>query len=215
MIVIMSSLILKIDQIIEERSLLEHPFYQTWSEGKLTRDALAGYAKEYFQLVKAVPKFMEPLLENAPESMYNELDYNQTEETSHIDLWVKFANELGISHNELINYTGTEKTNKAVSTLNSLMSSLESGAAAMYAFEKEIPKISQIKLDGLAEFYGITSEDATEYFREHTEADIRHAQSWQKILEESSGHDQDVINAAKISVDSQNLLLDSCYEEYC
>jgi len=95
------------------------------------------------------------------------------------------------------------------------MSSFESGASAMYAFEKEIPKISQIKLDGLAEFYGITSEDATEYFREHTEADIRHAQSWQKILEESSGHDQDAINAAKISVDSQNLLLDSCYEEYC
>jgi len=211
----MNSLILKIDQIIEERSLLGHPFYQTWSEGKLTRDALAGYAKEYFQLVKAVPKFMEPLLENAPESMYNELDYNQTEETSHIDLWVKFANELGISYNELTNYAGTEKTNNAVSTLNSLMSSFESGAAAMYAFEKEIPKISQIKLDGLAEFYGITSENATEYFRVHTEADISHTHSWQKILEESSEHDQDVINAAERSVDSQNLLLDSCYEEYC
>ena len=211
----MNSLILKIDQIIEERSLLEHPFYQTWSEGKLTHNALAGYAKEYFQLVKAVPKFMEPLLENASESMYNELDYNQVEETNHIDLWIKFTNELGISHNELINYTGTEKTNKAVSILNSLMSSFESGAAAMYAFEKEIPKISQIKLDGLAEFYGITSEDATEYFREHTEADIRHTKSWQKILEESSEHDQDVINAAERSVDSQNLLLDSCYEEYC
>ena len=153
----MNHFILKIDQIIEERSLLEHPFYQTWSEGKLTHDALAGYSKEYFQLVKAVPKFMNPLLESAPESMYNELDHNQVEEASHIDLWIKFANELGISYNELINYTGTEKTNKAVSTLNSLMSSFESGAAAMYAFEKEIPKISQIKLDGLAEFYGITS----------------------------------------------------------
>ena len=215
MIINMNPFILKIDQIIEERSLLEHPFYQTWSEGKLTHDALAGYSKEYFQLVKAVPKFMGPLLESAPESMYNELDYNQVEEASHIDLWIKFANELGISYNELINYTGTEKTNKAVSTLNSLMSSFESGAAAMYAFEKEIPKISQIKLDGLAEFYGITSEDATEYFREHTEADIRHTQSWQKILEESSGHDQDIMNSAKISVDAQNLLLDSCYEEYC
>ena len=58
----MNSLILKIDQIIEERSLLGHPFYQTWSEGKLTRDALAGYAKEYFQLVKAVPKFMDSII---------------------------------------------------------------------------------------------------------------------------------------------------------
>jgi len=211
----MNSLILKIDQIIEERSLLEHPFYQTWSEGKLTRDALAGYAKEYFQLVKAVPKFMEPLLENAPESMYNELDYNQAEETSHIDLWIKFANELGISNNELINYTGSEKTNKAVSTLNSLMSSFESGASAMYAFEKEIPKISQTKLEGLAEFYGLTSEDVTKYFKEHMEADIRHTASWKKIIDGFSGHDQEIISAAESSITCQNLLLDSCYDEYC
>jgi len=214
----MSSLILKIDQIIEERSLLGHPFYQTWSEGKLTRDALAGYAKEYFQLVKAVPKFMTPLLDNAPESMYNELDYNQTEETNHINLWIKFANELGISHNELINYTGTEKTNKAVSTLNSLMSSFERGASAMYAFEKEIPKISQIKLEGLAEFYGLTSEDVTKYFKEHMEADVRHTASWRKIIEQESEQYyliNVIIDAAERSMVCQNTLLDSCYDEYC
>ena len=56
----MSDLIQKIDMLIEERSLLKHPFYQAWSEGKLTQDALAGYSKEYFQLVKAVPRFMTP-----------------------------------------------------------------------------------------------------------------------------------------------------------
>jgi len=49
----MSYLIQKIDRIIEERSLLKHPFYQTWSDGKLTREALVGYSKEYYQLVKA------------------------------------------------------------------------------------------------------------------------------------------------------------------
>ena len=43
----MSDLIQKIDRIIEERSLLKHPFYQSWSDGKLTRGALAGYSKEY------------------------------------------------------------------------------------------------------------------------------------------------------------------------
>ena len=58
----MNYLIQKIDQMIEEKSLLKHPFYQTWSDGKLTPEALAGYSKEYYQLVKAVPKFMEPLI---------------------------------------------------------------------------------------------------------------------------------------------------------
>ena len=211
----MNYLIQKIDQMIEERSLLKHPFYQTWSDGKLTHEALAGYSKEYYQLVKAVPKFMEPLIKESPEIMKGELYSNQQEETSHIELWERFAYAMGISYDELINYEGLKKTNQSISELSSTMTSFESGSAAMYAFEKEIPKISQIKLDGLAEFYGITSENATEYFKQHTEADIRHAASWQKIIEQSSGYDNDIIHAAKKSISSQNLLLDSCFEEYC
>ena len=211
----MNYLIQKIEQMLEERSLLKHPFYQTWSDGKLTPEALAGYSKEYYQLVKAVPKFMEPLIKKAPEIMKGELYSNQQEETSHIELWERFAYAMGISYDELINYEGLKKTNQSISELSSTMTSFESGSAAMYAFEKEIPKISQIKLDGLAEFYGITSENATEYFKQHTEADIRHAASWQKIIEQSSGYDNDIIHAAKKSISAQNLLLDSCYDEYC
>ena len=211
----MNYLIQKIDRMIEERSLLNHPFYQTWSDGKLTPEALAGYSKEYYQLVKSIPKFMEPLIKETPEMMKGEFYSNQQEETSHIELWERFACEMGISHDELINYEGLKKTNQSISELSSTMTSFESGSAAMYAFEKEIPKISQIKLDGLAEFYGITSENATEYFKQHTEADIRHAASWQKIIEQSSGYDNDIIHAAKKSISSQNLLLDSCFEEYC
>ena len=110
----MSNLIQKIDVLIEEQSLLKHPFYQTWSEGKLTQDALAGYAKEYFQLVKAVPRFMTPLLDTAPESMYDELDFNQNEETDHIKLWIKFANALGISTYDLESYHGLDKTTESI-----------------------------------------------------------------------------------------------------
>ena len=211
----MNSLTQKIDQIIEERSLLKHPFYQTWSDGKLTREALVGYSKEYYQLVKAVPIFMTQLLDYSPKSMYDELDLNQQEEFSHISLWQRFASGLGVSSKELTNYEGLYKTNHAISGLHSLMSSFPSGSAAMYAFEKEIPKISEIKLQGLAEFYGLTSEDVTEYFKEHMEADIRHTASWQKIIDPVSGHDQEIIDAAETSIICQNTLLDSCYEEYC
>ena len=211
----MNSLIQKIDRIIEERSLLNHPFYQTWSDGKLTHEALAGYSKEYYQLVKAIPIFMTQLLDYVPESLKNELDFNQQEEFSHISLWEQFATGLGISCKELINYDGLYKTNHAIDGMHSLMSSLVSGSTAMYALEKEIPKISQIKLEGLAEFYGLTSEDVTKYFKEHMEADVRHTASWKKVIDGFSEHDQEIISAAESSVTCQNLLLDSCYEEYC
>ena len=132
----MNSLTQKIDRIIEERSLLKHPFYQTWSDGKLTREALVGYSKEYYQLVKAVPIFMTQLLDYAPDSIYDELDFNQQEEFSHISLWQRFASGLGVNHNELSNYEGLHKTNQAISGLHSLMSSFLSGSVAMYALEK-------------------------------------------------------------------------------
>ena len=211
----MNFLISEIDRIIEERSLLKHPFYQSWSDGKLTRGALAGYSKEYYQLVKAVPIFMTQLIESAPQYMQNELDFNQQEEFSHINLWERFAAGLEVSYEELNNYEGLYTTNHAISGMHTLMSSFVSGSTAMYALEKEIPKISQTKLEGLAEFYGLTSEDVTKYFKEHMEADIRHTASWKKAIDGFSGHDQEIISAAESSVTCQNLLLDSCYDEYC
>jgi pyrroloquinoline-quinone synthase len=208
------NIIKKIDDMIEERSLLKHPFYQMWSDGKLTQESLAGYSKEYFQLVKAVPLFMTPIIEKAQDSVVSELISNQQEESDHIKPWINFAGELGISEDELVSYSGTSKTRKSVSDLNELMNTYEGGACAMYAFEKEIPKISQTKLDGLKEFYGLTNDEATEYFKLHTEADIRHAASWRNILE-TSNDQSNLIEIADKSISAQNLLLDSCYEEYC
>ena len=210
----MVHLIQKIDAMIEERTLLKHPFYQMWSDGKLTKESLAGYSKEYFQLVKAVPVFMSPIIQQSPPEMIKELVANQQEEAEHILSWKKFASSLGVSESELDNYDGLRKTRLAVENLSNLMGDYYGGACAMYAFEKEIPKISQTKLDGLKDFYGITSPDATEYFRLHTEADIRHAAAWRTILETSQS-EEDLLKIADRSISAQHLLLDSCYEEYC
>jgi pyrroloquinoline-quinone synthase len=211
----MNSLIQRIDEMIEEKSLLKHPFYQMWSDGTLSLHSLAGYSKEYFQLVKAVPSFMSPLIKKAPDSLKNELIANQNEEIQHINPWKRFAISLGVDEKELDNYAGLPKTMLAVSKLSSLMNSFEEGSCAMYAFEKEIPKISQVKLEGLSEFYGISSEQATEYFKLHTEADIRHAASWSKAIEQYSSKKEELFEIAEKSISAQNMLLDSCYESYC
>ena len=212
----MNSLVKKIDELIEQKSLLKHPFYQMWRDGKLSMDSLAGYSKEYFQMVKAVPSFVDAIAKFAPETMIGEIRSNGAEESEHIQPWTDFAVSLGVQRDEIDNYTGLEKTNQAVSELSELMTSFEGGAAAMYAFEKEIPKISHTKLDGLEKFYNITSDDATQYFRLHMEADIRHAATWQNILENiPEEKHSDLIEIAEKSLSAQNHLLDSCYESYC
>ena len=81
----MNLVVKKIDQIIEDNSLLKHPFYQMWSDGKLEFESLVGYAKEYYQLVKEVPNFMKPIIEMTPSESKSELIGNMEEETQHIE----------------------------------------------------------------------------------------------------------------------------------
>lgn len=207
-------IIKEIDQIIQEKSLLKHPFYEMWSAGQLTMGSLAGYSKEYFQLVKAVPAYMDQIIQQAPQEFMRELVENRTEEYDHIAPWVRFADALGIPESELKDYCGLEKTVRAVHDLSDLMGTFEGGACAMYALEKELPLISQTKLDGLDEFYGINDKEATLYFELHTEADIRHAALWRGIVENSATNPQSLVRIAEESVGAQNLLLDSCYEGY-
>lgn len=212
----MSSLIQRIDKIIEDQSLLKHKFYVMWNEGKLSMESLSGYSKEYFQLVKAVPSFVEQVRKNSPPEIQDKIALNRDEESEHIEPWIKFANALGISQDKLRNYAGLDKTKQAISNLSCLMDSFENGAAAMYALEQEIPKISLSKIDGLRKFYNLADDEAIEYFRLHAEADIRHAALWRKILEKTPTSKEDqLVEVASQSLVAQNQLLDSCYDAYC
>ncbi|MFL6480889.1 MAG: TenA family transcriptional regulator [Nitrososphaera sp.] len=210
----MQNVVQRIDSEIEKHSLLKHSFYKMWSEGKLTIDHLKGYSREYFQLVKLVPKFVENIAKSNVDP--NILENNAREEAEHVELWVRFANALGVSRSDLVNYEGSEKTNEAVDKLMGLSNlRLEEAAAAMYAYEMELPKISRSKIDGLKKFYGMDSEDATKYFETHEEADVRHAQVWREILERIPVERQGAIfNSAIKSLQAQNMLLDAVYEKY-
>ncbi len=202
----------RIDQEIERRSLLKHPFYQMWSEGKLDIELLQGYAKEYFHLVKTVPKMVGRL---AAQNESSDIVSNLQEEREHIEPWVKFANALGVKRQELEQYEVSQKTRDSVNKLLDLTSVFDEGVAAMYAYEAEIPKISRTKLDGLAKYYKITGEDATEYQRIHESVDVKHASVWRNILEElpSSRH-ENVFAASISSLIAQNMILDAVHEKY-
>jgi len=205
-------LVKRIDQEIERRSLLKHPFYQMWSEGKLGIESLQGYAKEYFHLVKAVPSIVERI---AAQSDNDSIMTNLKEEREHVEPWVKFACALGVSRQELEQHEVSQKTRDSVYRLLDLASTFDEGVAAMYAYEAEIPKISRTKLEGLAKYYNITSEEATEYQRIHENVDVKHAAVWRSILEQlpSSKH-EDAFNASVSSLIAQNMLLDAVYEKY-
>ena len=214
----MTTLVEKIDAEIESCSLLKHPFYKAWSEGKLDLNELKGYSMEYFQLVKMVPAMVENVRSRTSDPhLSSEISQSLREETEHIVPWIEFARSLGIGEDELQSYSGDYSANAAVSGLDSITElSFEEGVAAMYAYEKELPKISRSKIDGLKKFYGLSSHDATHYFEIHEIADIKHAEIWRGILNDTSPDKTELIlAAAKRSLEAQNRLLDAVMEKYC
>src|SRR6201988_425282 len=50
-----------IDTLIERYHLLKHPFYQAWTEGTLSKEALQLYAAQYYQHVRAFPENLKQL----------------------------------------------------------------------------------------------------------------------------------------------------------
>jgi pyrroloquinoline-quinone synthase len=208
----MSNLQIELNKKLEQYSLLKHPFYQQWSAGTLTTDALCGYVKEYFHLVKAVPDMVEKMYQSCPTL---ELKMNLEEEKTHVALWENFAEGMGISKKELNAYIPSDNTITAVNRMMNLMGDPVEGSAAMYAYEADIPKISRSKIDGLKAFYGVSDFSTLEYFTEHEVADVEHVKVWEAMMENFNA-EQDVkaLNSAEESLKAQNAVLDSVCERY-
>jgi pyrroloquinoline-quinone synthase len=211
----------RLDAEIEERSLLKHAFYKMWSDGELTREHLAGYSQEYFQLVKAVPALVGNISRFVREPAGKKaVSQIEAEENEHVRLWESFARSMGVSKKALDSYRGTPKTRRAISMVTATTrASLCEGAAAMYSIEYEQPRISKTKLEGLRAFYGMSGlEEGTEYFREHQVADVRHAAVWRSMLQRRAAGREDreaaACRAARVSLRAQNAVLDSVMETY-
>ena len=207
-----------IDLVIEQNKMLAHPFYQTWSMGKLSAEALSGYAKQYHHFVQAFPTFLSATHSNTPQlSLRQELLENLIEEErgpeNHPDLWLRFTRALGISGSELEQTALLPETEESIASLRTLTrdgSHLE-GVAALYAYESQIPEVARVKIDGLRRFYGITDEAALSFFTVHQEADVYHSASERTILERHAVNADDrraCVEAARKSARSLLTLLD-------
>ena len=191
------------------------PLGSLWSEGKLTKENLAGYSMEYFQLVKAVPRLVSNVAAFAGPSRAGHIRENMDEELTHIEPWVSFAASVGVFKRRLERYPGAPATLESVQALEGLTaSSFQAGAAAMYAYEKQLPEISRSKIEGLKSFYGMEGGDATRYFELHEEADVRHDALWRSFLARSQS-EATIMEAVSGSLNAQNALLDSVIVNHC
>ena len=170
-------------------SMLKHPFYIAWSEGKLSKSVLAEYAKQYYAHVCAFPTYVSAVHSRCEDlTIRQELLENLIEEErgdeNHPELWLRFAEALGVIREDVKNAKLLSSTKTSVDRLKSLTQSHDyrDGLAALYAYESQIPEVAQSKRTGLKEFYGIADERAISFFRVHEGIDVLHQQVERQIL---------------------------------
>ena len=220
----MTTFLRRLDEAIEQNKMLNHPFYQTWSMGKLSREALRKYAKQYYHFVQAFPTFLSATHANTPElSVRQELLENLIEEErgeeNHPGLWLRFAEALGVKESDARATAMLPETREAVDTLRSITRdrSYLAGVAALYAYESQIPEVAKVKIEGLKKFYGVTDDHSLSFFTVHQEADVYHSAGERKILAENALREEDqklCYDAARDASRAMLRLLDGVYRAY-
>lgn len=171
-------------------SVLKHPYYQAWNEGRLSQESLQTYSKQYFKQVDAFPRYISAthsLCDNIETRQLLLENLNDEEGGSgehHPELWMRFAEGLGVKRDAVESQEAFEETKALVDTFYRLSrSSFEEGLGALYAYEQQVPEVSKTKIEGLIKFYGIEDERTLSFFEVHRTADVYHSVAVAKILD--------------------------------
>jgi pyrroloquinoline-quinone synthase len=190
----------RIERARERWNVLEHPFYQRWSAGELSREELAAYSGQYRHATAAIARLSTAVAESAPAAERAGLRRHAEEEEAHIALWDGFVEAVGGE----VAAAPTPETRDCVDVWTATDDRL-SQLVRLYAIESGQPAISETKRLGLAEHYGIGDGPGNEYFRVHEKADVEHAAEGRSLIEAHlDGADPDALLAAAESAFEAN-----------
>ena len=187
----MTNVIALLDSEVNQRHMLQHPFYQSWSAGELTRENLADYSRQYYPYTAAFPTFLSAMHAHTDDVAIRQyLLENLIEEErgseNHPELWLRFCEAQGLDRDDVTSTTANAATAELIACMRGLARSekLHEGLAALYAYESQIPAVAKAKIDGLAAWYGITAARDIAFFSVHMTADVNHSQTARELLEQ-------------------------------
>ena len=188
----------RIEESRRRWDVLEHPFYQRWSDGELTAEELARYSGQYRHAVEAIATLSAAAADALPE--HDELRRHAAEELGHVRLWDGFVEAAGGDSNS----APTPETADCVCDWAGDGEALEL-LARLYAVEVSQPAISRTKREGLLSRYGFTDGSGTAYFKVHEGRDVEHAAEVRELISElASDADTDRLVAAAESAYAAN-----------
>lgn len=170
----------RLEDVRARWNVLEHPFYQRWSAGTLTREELARYSGQYRHAVVALADGAAAAARQAGPRERRALEAHAAEEASHVALWDDFARAIGGDPSDA---PEPETADCARAWAGDGERELLPSLVALYAIESGQPAISATKRDGLRAHYGVEAGEATAYFDLHATLDHEHAAAERELIE--------------------------------
>ena len=195
----------KLNKKLDKYHLLNHPFYKAWNEGKLTREIIKDYAEQYYQHVKAFPRYISAthsLCEDIEKRkiLLENLNDEENRDADHPKLWKNFALSVGADARELEEVKIDQFTKDLIDNFfKNGRSTYAEGLASLYTYERQIPEIAETKIQGLKKYYGVTTNEGLEFFEVHKKADIHHRVECEKLLDGLSKDEQSKAEKAALS----------------
>ena len=208
---------------IVKRHLSKHKFYQMWNEGKVEIDALRGYAQQYYKFVSEFPRLVSRVHSNTPHEsdrllILENLNEEENPALSHSELWLRFAEGLGIKR-DAMDVKALPETRFLITEMKKLASgNFLEGSASILAYESQISEIAKLKMDGLKKHYNMNMKRPLEFFRVHSKVDIEHQKTWKKIIGKSAKTKSQKLGVRRSlnkSLNAMWIMLDGVYREYC
>ena len=194
----------ELNEKLDKYHLLNHPFYKSWNEGKLTREIIKDYAEQYYQHVKAFPRYISAthsICEDIEKRkiLLENLQDEENPNADHPKLWKNFALAMGANADKIEDVKREWFTNDMIENFfHQARKSYAEGLASLYTYERQIPEIAETKIRGLKNFYGVTSKEGLEFFEAHKAADVIHRKECEKLLDALT--EEEKVKAEKASM---------------
>jgi pyrroloquinoline-quinone synthase len=211
-----TSLESRIRQVLDERAMLGHPFFQRWSEGRLEREALRELARQYYHFEASFPRFLSTIhartaspriRQTLLENLYDEEHGTR----NHPALWLEFALALDLTV-EAVTGAGLRAETRALIEhyeTAAREAPLAEALATLFAFEGQVPGIAWQMIKGLTDQYGFRPEQF-EFFSVHLVSDISHAGAEMDAIRETCEREEAVVAATARACDRLLAFLDGC-----
>ena len=199
-----------VEEALEGRRLLSHPFYQRWSRGELRLGELAAYAGQYRFIEASLPGWLRSIQSSSqnPEVhglVQRNLDDEVGGVVTHVELFERFAVAVDAASAQS---TQVERATRALLDTHAelVSSSAADGLAAVLTYELQAPEISASKAAGLRAQYGVDGDAA--FWDTHASVEGDHASWTLDALVAAGGEPATVAAAARRTADAWWAFLD-------